>query len=246
MTLPSRNCPRYGSGLGGGAYRNADTIVTQTAAAKSFFERQRLVAPVQVIASAVDTPTVRRDAARASDNRRIIAVGRLAYEKGFDRLINAFAKVSGQHPEWSLRILGDGDQRASLETQVNELKLGERVSMPGWMRPVWGELAEATVFVLPSRYEGFPSALMEAMAVGVPSIAMAEQVGSQAIILNGKNGWLAGPSEDDLATCIASLIQDETTRETVAKNGPAVLDQFGWEAMVDAYEDVLETVLKRS
>ncbi|TWT55039.1 alpha-1,4-N-acetyl-D-galactosaminyltransferase [Rubripirellula amarantea] len=221
------------------AYRSADLIVTQTDDAADFFREHGFRTPVQVIASAVDQPPFASDRKMAASNRRIIGVGRLAHEKGFDRLLDAFAILSPKYPDWTLRILGEGDRRPDLEKQIADYGLTDRVSLPGWVSPAWNELGEATIFVLPSRYEGFPSALMEAMAMGVPSVALAEQAGSKAIIRDRENGWLAGPTAEEIAKAIEETISNESQREVIARNGVDVLETFGWDVMVDAYERAL-------
>jgi glycosyltransferase involved in cell wall biosynthesis len=222
------------------AYGRCSMIVTQTDAAADFFDSYPV--PRIVIPSAVDPPPLSSDREIAVANQQIISVGRLATEKGFDQLIAAFAVVHRQYPGWKLRIVGEGPCRSSLQDQVQRLQLTDVVSMPGWIRSVWDELAASTLFVLPSHYEGFPSALLEAMAAGVPSIALEIQSGSRDIIRSGVNGILASGDTASMAQAITTLIADDELREQLGKAGKSVVDDFSWESMVDQYETVLRSV----
>ncbi len=230
------------------SYRHAALVATQTERAAQYFSAEGPApfgVPTAVVGSAVDEPPTIRDANAANAQTTILGVGRLAHEKGFDRLINAFARIAGEHPQWRLRILGEGDQRDGLTQLIAEHGLHDRIEMPGWIRPTWDELARASLFVLPSRYEGFPSALLEAMAVGVPSIALDCQVGSREIIQDGINGWIVGDSPEQLADAMTKWIQDEDLRERLGQEGKKVVDRFGWEAMTDRFETILKQACTR-
>ena len=201
--------------------------------------------PVCVIPSAVDVPPQRRDPAQAETCKRIVGIGRLEYEKGFDRLVEAFASVAAEYPAWSLRLLGEGSQRAALREQAERLGVADRVAMPGWVRPVWDELAQATCFALPSRHEGFPSALLEAMAMGVPSVAVDCESGPREIIRHDQDGLLVPDSVAGLREGLKHLIEDAAQRGRLSTAAVDVVQRFGWEAMVDAYEDVLRRAVGR-
>jgi glycosyltransferase involved in cell wall biosynthesis len=194
---------------------------------------------VDVIASAVDVPPIYSDRPTASERRQVIAVGRLEHEKGFDRLLDAFATVSRDHSQWTLRLVGEGSLRKQLQSQADALGIDDRVTMPGWVRPIWSELAGATIFALPSRYEGFPSALLEAMAVGVPSVAVDCESGPRAIIKHESNALLVADHRGKLAEGIQRLIEDADLRESLGRSGRDVVHDFSWDAMVGAYEKVL-------
>ena len=225
------------------SYPNASCIATQTASAASYFSAggpASFGVPVAVIGSAVNEPPVTRNATVATRHKIILGVGRLSHEKGFDRLIEAFAFVANKHPDWRLRILGEGHERDSLTEQVKRHQLTERVEFPGWIRSIGDELGSATMFVLPSRYEGFPSALLEAMATGVPSIALDCQVGSKEIIENAANGLIVGHSPREIADAILTLVEDEDMRERLGVAGRDVVDRFSWKAMTDQFDALLK------
>ncbi|MEO1525960.1 MAG: glycosyltransferase [Planctomycetota bacterium] len=197
---------------------------------------------VEVIPSAVDDPPTQSDRNVAAAQKQVVGVGRLEHEKGFDRLIKAFANATTEHPDWSLAIYGEGSQQAALEKLITERSLSGRVEFHGWVRPIWDSIARATMFCLPSRYEGFPSALLEAMAVGVPSISVDCESGPRAIVRTGENGLLVDPSVDGLTEGIRRWIEDPTERERIGQAGPAVTKEFGWTQMVDRYEALMRRI----
>jgi glycosyltransferase involved in cell wall biosynthesis len=222
------------------AFSSSGRIIVQTPQAAQFFAKSPV--PCVVIPSAVDPPPLESVRFQGGNTRQVIAVGRLSPEKGFRRLLEAFAVVHQCHPDWSLRILGEGPDRISLEENALRLGIQSAVSMPGWISPVWQELASSSIFVLPSDYEGFPSALLEAMALGVPSIGLRSQVGSAAIIQSGINGLLTPSDPNSLAESIQSLIDNPGRRDRFSKAGQNVIDRFSWESMVEKYVEVLRSV----
>jgi len=219
-------------------YRRAAGVVVLTNAAAATVAPWCRNQPI-VIPSAVDSPP--SDLSIASDSAGdFVAVGRLEREKGFDLLINAFAKIASDHPQSRMNIYGEGSLRRSLEQQRDRLGLSDRIVMPGWTRPIWPVLKPAGVYVLSSRYEGFPSSLLEAMASGMACIAMDCPSGPAAIIRDGVDGLLVPAGDvDRLAIFMAKVREDQTLRERLGANARDVVRRFGWDAMVDAYERVL-------
>ena len=118
----------------------------------------------------------------------LLAVGRLHEQKGFDLLLQAWKPIEEKYPEWALRIVGEGPKREELEALVKTLKL-KRVALLGRTNEVINEYAQASLFVLSSRYEGLPLALIEAMWCGTPSIAFDCPNGPAALLANDR-GWL--------------------------------------------------------
>ena len=124
----------------------------------------------------------------SSDKKTIMAVGRLHVEKGFDLLLEAWKRIESLYPEWTLRIVGEGEERKTLEQQVQSNGL-HHVQLPGRSSDIASEYAKADVFVLSSRYEGLPLAMMEAMWCGVPCVAFDCPRGARALI-GEERGWL--------------------------------------------------------
>lgn len=131
----------------------------------------------------------------------LLAVGRLHEQKGFDRLQQAWERIEKRHPEWSLRIVGEGPKRTELESQIRELGL-EHVVLAGRVADVAEEYAAASLFVLSSRYEGFGMVLSEAMWCGLPCIAFDCPQGPAELLADGR-GWLV--SNGDISALSAQL-----------------------------------------
>jgi glycosyltransferase involved in cell wall biosynthesis len=173
-------------------YRRAAAIVMQTediaAWARARFRTQVHVIPNPV---ALDQGMHKQPANdRAGDTHRIVSIGRLTEQKGFDLLIESFASLAAKYPAWDLVIYGEGPQRPELTELIKRRQLEGRVALPGLTRKVAGALSEATLFVLPSRYEGFPNVLLEALSSGLPVIATQCPGASAEILAQGTYGKL--------------------------------------------------------
>lgn len=160
-------------------------------------------------------PNALREVAPCADfnakKKWVVGVGRLSFEKGFDRLIEAFAKIEG-HKDWQLVLAGDGPARKDLENQVESLGVKNRVVFRGMIKDVDSFLAQGSIFVLPSRCEGFPNALCEAMASPLPCISF-DSVSASDIIENRVSGVVIPDGDiDALASEIQILMDDEQTR----------------------------------
>ena len=123
--------------------------------------------------------------------KTLITVARLVARKNLRRLIREFASVAPAHPDWTLRIIGDGPLRAELEALSTQLDLTERVVFLGELGDVYPDLARAHCFVLPSLFEGFPMSSLEAMAHGLPVVGYAACNGMNVQVEHGVNGLLA-------------------------------------------------------
>jgi GalNAc-alpha-(1->4)-GalNAc-alpha-(1->3)-diNAcBac-PP-undecaprenol alpha-1,4-N-acetyl-D-galactosaminyltransferase len=182
-------------------YPHATGVVVQT---ESVARWARPFCPtVHVIPNLVERPAAEADPGADVPEKELVALGRLSPEKGFDRLIEAFARVAGDHPDWHLSIVGEGRERARLEALVERLGLQGRVLLPGRTSEPGLRLARAQAFALSSRYEGFPNALLEAMASGLPCVAYDCQSGPADIITDGQDGLLV--PDGDVARFAAAL-----------------------------------------
>jgi glycosyltransferase involved in cell wall biosynthesis len=170
----------------------------------------------------------------------ILAVGRLVPQKQFQLLIEAFALFSATRSKWDLVILGDGPERSSLRALVKSLGLTERVSLPGEVGNIGDWYARAHIFALSSRFEGFPNALAEALAYGVPSVSFDCETGPRDILRHEETGLLVPPNNsDELVRALLRLIDEEGLRAAMARRAVEVRERLSLERIASRWEDLL-------
>lgn len=148
----------------------------------------------------------------------VVAAGRLAAQKGYPRLVRAFARAGAAHPEWRLHIYGEGERRERLTRLVRRLGLESRVELRGYTRDLPGVLRGASVYAMGSRWEGFPMVLIEAMSVGLPVIAFDCPRGPAEIIRHRENGLLVPDGrERAFSRGLRSLMRDADLRRSMGE-----------------------------
>ena len=174
----------------------------------------------------------------------VVAMGRLADQKGFDVLLEAFARVAAKHPGVDLKVLGEGENRSGLERQRSELGLEDRVEFPGRLEDPFPTLRAATVFALSSRYEGFPNVLTEAMVCGLPVVATDCPAGPAEIIHHGKDGLLI-PVDDPgaMAEALDRLLSDPAERARFSVEAAKIAGRRTLSAHLDAWEAVIGDIV---
>lgn len=176
----------------------------------------------------------------------ILAVGRLSHQKGFDLLLQAFQRISLKYADWKLVILGEGEERGSLRNLCETLGITERVYLHGLHPHPETVMRQASLYVLSSRYEGFPNALLEAMAYNTPVISFACQSGPNEIIRNGFDGILIPPENiDALVDAISDLIDDPEKRKQLGEHATEVANRFSIHRIMGMWEDVLMKCITR-
>lgn len=225
------------------SYPLATKVVVQTESVLGRMKPQ-LGRAVTAIPNPVIDPGLRHDPDRSLDTRRwIMGLGRLADQKGFDLLIAAFAQIAKRHPDWSLRIVGEGPLRDSLERKIQELGIEDQACLIGRTKDPYALLAESDLFVLSSRFEGFPNALCEAMACGLPVISFDCPSGPREIIRNGVDGILVPQGDvSGLATAMDSLMSKKLQRREFSRRAPEVIRRFSMERVLADWERVISEV----
>jgi glycosyltransferase involved in cell wall biosynthesis len=194
------------------------------------------------IPNAVPRLPARRE--HAPGGNTILAAGRLTRQKGFDLLIPAFARVAPEHPDWNLRICGKGPQRKVLKRLIEEYGLRGRVSLPGPVRGLAGEMASASLFVISSRYEGFPMVLLEAMGAGLPVVSFDCPTGPREIVEDRVSGRLVTAGDvDGLAAALDELIVDEGLRRRYAAEAARTAERYSMDFVGPQWESLLGTLL---
>lgn len=225
-------------------YPRASRVVCVTARALGHFSPR-----VQSRSSVIHNPVLPpprvsgRPPAKLLDRPAIITVGRLDRLKGHDLLLRAFARLKDRHAGWSLTILGEGPSRRELESLSRALGVADRARLAGRVSDPDQYLRQADIFVTASRLEGFPMALGEAMACGLPVIATDCPSGPAEMIRDGVDGILV-PNEDvdALASAMDRLMSDEPSRRALGSRAPEVTERFGLDGVMHAWGEVIEHV----
>ncbi|QLE45994.1 glycosyltransferase family 4 protein (plasmid) [Nostoc sp. C052] len=181
------------------------------------------------------------------DKKWIVAMGRLINAKGFDLLLAAFEKIADRYPDWDLLILGEGELKLELENLRDRLKLSESVVFTGAISNPFPLLQRAKLFVLASRTEGFPMALGEALACGLPVISTNCSSGIREVMRDGIDGILV-PNQDvgALAAAMDRLMSDEAERNRLATRAPEVVERFSLDKVLDRWETLIVEVLQNT
>lgn len=174
----------------------------------------------------------------------LIAVGRLAYEKGFDLLLLAFARFLREYPQARLTIFGEGPERAALEQQARLLGITHALSMPGHVEEVIEAIAAADIFVCSSRHDAFSNALLEAMALARPVVATNSHGATKDLVIHGKTGILVTDAEASvlLDGLLCAMTIDRSRLGQDAKNH--VLERYGIERIATAYARLFRGMLE--
>lgn len=175
---------------------------------------------------------------------RIISVGRLYPQKDQKTMIEAFAKVSEQHPDWQLVIYGEGPERKALELLVERLKVKDKVCLPGRSENIIDELNKSKIFCLSSVYEGMSNALVEAICVGLP-IVTTKVSGTEELINNGENGFIVNIGDkESMAKALTKIIEDENLQNQFAEKNKAQAIKFETNTIVNQWEDLVNSVVR--
>jgi GalNAc-alpha-(1->4)-GalNAc-alpha-(1->3)-diNAcBac-PP-undecaprenol alpha-1,4-N-acetyl-D-galactosaminyltransferase len=176
----------------------------------------------------------------------LVAMGRFIPRKGFDLLIRSFHGIAAQVPGWSLRIYGEGPEEAALRRLVKSLGLEARVRFEGVARAPHEIMRRAGIFVLPSRYEGFPNVLCEAMACGAPVVAADCEFGPREILADARDGILV-PAEDAqaLGRALLSLIEDPRARAEHGRRAARAMARYAPENIFPAWRDLVAESLRQ-
>lgn len=218
------------------SYPSAQMLVAQTESVRKWANKRFEGLSTKVIPN----PVIVDFAGARHDQPVIVAAGRLRPEKGFDVLIRAFAAVAADYPDWTLRILGEGPERAVLEGLVTTLGIQGRVQFPGFTEDVGAHLSSAGIFVLSSRLEGFPNALLEAMAQGTAVIATRCCNGPSDMIHDGIDGRLvAVDNATAMANALHDLLSSPSERIRLGAAAESVRERFRLTHVLDLWEEAI-------
>jgi len=222
------------------------TVLSETIRAtysKSLRQRMEVIGnPIEIEGAHSNTERAQR-----AKQKTIISVGRLEPQKDQKTLIDAFAHIAADFPEWNVSIFGEGSLRPDLEAQIKKLQLQDRVHLMGVHRQLAPHYNAANLFVLPSRYESFGLVTAEAMAHGLATVGFADCPGTNELIVHGETGLLAGAEKPTsipdrtqvLAKAMAELMASSDLRDRYGANGRDRVRQFELSPIIAKWERLL-------
>jgi len=210
-------------------YRRADVLTANTAGVMESLVPLFQARQLALLPNPLPMPEVPAAVGTARDRQGFVTVARLVPQKGIDVLVHALAQTAGSARHWTLTLVGDGPERERLEQQVQQAGLQERVRFLGFRSDPQTFLLQAGVFVLPSRFEGMPNALLEAMAAGLAVVVTDASPGPLEVVEHGVSG-LVVPSDDPeaLAAALERLAGDPDLRSRLGAAARDTLRQLDW------------------
>jgi glycosyltransferase involved in cell wall biosynthesis len=173
--------------------------------------------------------------------KRVLAIGRLSNQKGFDLLVQAWSQTEHRNRGWKLRIVGSGKMLPLLLKMIKELDLENSVEIIPTSTDVISHYRQASIFVMSSRYEGLPLVLIEAMAMGLPIVSFDCETGPQDIVVDQETGVLVPPLDVSMLTKeLETLMANEFKRKLFAEKGIQNSKKFEPKVILDKWESLLK------
>ncbi len=227
-------------------YPFADGVVFQSQAVADWFSsritRRGMVIPNPVPAPPAASGPLPKD----PEKPRVVTMGRLVPVKGFDVLIEAFAAIQNQVPTWCLEMWGAGPELEPLKQRAKDLGVSERIHFCGVTQQPFEMLRQGDLFVMSSHAEGFPNALVEAMACGLPVISTRFGGAAEDIIQDGENGLLVPPADPKaLAEAMLKLMLDPAARSRLSARATGVVQRFSTERVLALWDEAIDRAVSR-
>ena len=226
-------------------FRFADGIVLQTKQAREFFpsglQKKAVILPNSI------NPIFFEERKKVEREKEIIAVGRIDKNKNQRMLIEVFSEIAYEYPDWCVRLYGDGEEADSLKEFVIQNKLQKQIFFMGQVTDVAEKLEKASIFVLSSKCEGMPNALIEAMTLGTAVIATDCPCGGPAdLIQDGQNGMLIEVDDNKaLKIALLNLMNDEKKRQELAQNASRIVEKLHPDIVNKKWEEYLDSILRK-
>lgn len=226
-------------------YGKLSAVVALTRECADWIETHSSAARVSVIPNAAtwplpdSAPKIVPHSLCSPERKILLAVGRLNVVKNYKVLLHAFSQLADQYRDWDLVILGEGPERASLESIIRDRALGGRAFIPGIAGNVGEWYARADLYVMTSLSEGFPMALAEALAHGLPAVSFDCDTGPRDIIRHGIDGLLV-PANDTgaLTEALDVVLGDATLRKQFASRAREARERFSIEKIAGMWEEL--------
>lgn len=222
--------------------RRTTHLVVQTVRIKDFYSA-KLQSRTTIIPNPVTdkvfslTPTLKQ--------KRIIAVGRLAYQKNYPMMFRAFAKVHHDFPDWQLVVYGNGPQKEEIRGVIERLGMEGHIILAGKSDHVVEEMNKSSLFVMSSDYEGMSNALLEAVCVGLPVIST-DVSGARDLITEGVNGYIVPVgNERALTLALSSMLSSPEKMDEMGRQSKALAPRFREEQIVGQWEELIKKVVRQ-
>jgi glycosyltransferase involved in cell wall biosynthesis len=220
-------------------YGRLTALTVLTSAALTDYQEALAGKPVRVVRIPNALPNIDGGVSRG-DTKVMIAAGRLSSQKGFDLLIQAFAEVTGKHPDWVLRIFGSGHLEDELKQMIAEHKLTGKVILKPRTRRLGHELAGASVYILSSRFEGMPMVIIEAMSKGLAVVSFDCPHGPAELITHLSDGLLVPPEDvANLSATLRQVIEDENLRRRLGSQAKESARAYDLEVVGTQWQGLL-------
>lgn len=224
------------------AGRFANAIVTLTKEDTEYYkENLKIKCPITYI----HNPVMNLEKQHAYDinSKTILSVGRLTYQKGFDMLVDVANIVLNKHSNWRWIILGDGEDRESLEAKIKEFNLEDRVILKGNVSNVDNYYSKTGIFVLTSRYEGLPMTLLETKPFKLPVVSFDIKTGPRECIKDGVNGYLVDEFDiEDMAKKIEMLINNKELRSDFSEAAMKDTEKFDIRSIMNQWNELIDRI----
>lgn len=228
-----------------------DAVVAQTEVTANWLRRHTRSRQIHVIPNPIELPLDRHDPVvpppeRDGTTRILLGMGRLVPPKNFGSLIEAFARIADALPQWRLVITGDGPERRALLSLAQKLGISSRVSLPGVVGNAGAWYQRADLFALTSTFEGFPNTLLEALAHGVPAVAVDCDAGPRDLVRHCVDGLLVPAGNVELfADNLRTLMSDDSLRAEYSRRAAEARARFSVNHITDQWRNVFESLASR-
>lgn len=225
------------------AYQRANKITVLFDAFQGF-SGGRFKHKVSTIHNPVLSPSCEKSAGQGpapGKTLTFIALSRLAKSKRLDLMISLFAQLHARYPNTQLKIFGEGKERESLKAKIIELGLQDATFLSSGIRNIYEELCQADIYLMTSRYEGFPNALVEALSVGLPAVVFECHAGMKEIIRHGVNGLLIqDDDQSDYVNAMEQLVIDQVLYRNISEKAKTITQQFSFEKSYTEWDHLLQ------
>lgn len=232
------------------SYGRLDAVTALTCESAVWLKNHTGARQVPVIPNAaiwplpMQLPRITPESICQSERLIVLTVGRASEEKQFGLLLEVFHSLADQYPSWDLVILGEGPQRPALQAQARMARLEQRVFLPGRAGNVGEWYERADLYVMSSRFEGFPNTLAEAMAHGLAAVSFDCDTGPRDIIRHEVDGLLVPPGDvAGLTAALNLLMSNVALRRRFAKRAVEVRERFSMERIAGMWEELFEAVI---